>query len=165
MRERREITARAHRSAARHARKQAAVEAFDKQRDELDTRARVPLGERVRAQQHGGADDLLGIGLADAARMTAQQAELELPGELRRDLLGDELAEARVDAVRMLALAVGRARDDLARRAHPLDRVRRERSGCVFEGDSPDVLGGELLAGERDRLRHEPSLVSASSSS
>ena len=45
--------------------------------------------------------------------MAAQEAELELLGELLRDVRGHEAAEARVDAVGVLALD---AVDELARR-------------------------------------------------
>ena len=61
----------------------------EQQLDGLDPRARVALRERVRAQEHRGADDLVRIRVADAARVAAQQPELELarsapPGSRRR---------------------------------------------------------------------------------
>ena len=100
-------------------------EALDEQLDGLDARARVALRERVRAQQHRRAHDLGRIRVADAARVAAQEAELELLGQLLGDRLRDEAAEARVDAVRVLARAVRGALDELARGAHPLARARR----------------------------------------
>ena len=78
VRERREVAARADRAAGRDVREDAAVEALDEQLDGLDARARAALRERVRAQQHRRAHDLARVRLADAARVAAQQAELEL---------------------------------------------------------------------------------------
>ena len=78
----------------------------------------------------------------------------------------DEPAEARVDAVRVLALRRAPRASTTSRAARIRSRARPgERSRRTFEGDGPDVLGGELLAGERDRRCHEPSLISAGSSS
>ena len=51
-----------------------ADEALDQQLDGLDLRARVPLRERVGAQQHRGTHDVVRIRLADAAGVAAQQA-------------------------------------------------------------------------------------------
>ena len=59
-----------------------------------------------------------GIRLAHPARVAAQETELELLGQLLRDRLRDEPAEAGVDAVGVLARAVRRAVDDRARRVH-----------------------------------------------
>ena len=83
--ERREVAARADRAAARHVRQDAAVQALEQQLDRLDPRARVALRERVRAQQHRGAHDLVGVRLADAARVAAQQAQLQLLRQLLRE--------------------------------------------------------------------------------
>ena len=88
VRERREVAARADRAAARDARQHAAVEALEQQLDGLDARARVALRERVRAQEHRRANDLVRVGLADAAGVAAQEPQLELLGQL----LGNRLA-------------------------------------------------------------------------
>ena len=128
MRERREVAARADRAAARHVRQDAAVEALEQQLDGLDARARVALGERVRAQQHRRAHDLVRVRLADAARVAAQQAQLELLGQLLRDRPRDEAAEAGVDAVGVLARCrARRARRARARRASARAPSRRAR--------------------------------------
>ena len=117
MRERREVAARADRSARGHVRQHAAVQALEQQLDRRDVRAREPLRERVRAQQHRRAHDVVRIRLADAAGMAAQEPELELLAELLRDVGRDEAAEARVHAVRVLALDPV---DERSRRAHAL---------------------------------------------
>ena len=129
VRERREVARCADRAARGHARQHAAVQALEQQLDRLDPRARVALRERVRAQQHCGANDLVGIRLADAARVRAQQAELELLGQLLGDLLGDEASEAGVDAVGVLVRPVRGMLDDRARRAHARARLLGERRG------------------------------------
>ena len=127
MRERREVAARADRAAARHDRQHAAVEALEQQLDELGPRAGAALGERVRAQQHRRADDLVRIRLADPAGVAAQEAELELLGQLLRDRLRDEAAEAGVHAVGVLAR--GRAR----RGRRPLAPASIRAAGRVSE--------------------------------
>ena len=129
MRERREISRRADRAAGGHARQHAAVQALEQQLDRLDPRARVALRERVRAQQHRGANDRVRIRLTDAAGVRAQQAELELLGQLLGDLLGDEAAEARVDAVGVLVRPVRRVLDDRAGGAHARARIVGQRRG------------------------------------
>ena len=113
VRERREVAAGADRTAARHVRQHAAVQAVDEQLHGLDPRARAALRERVRAQQHRRAHDLVRIRLADTARVASQQSQLKLLRELLRDRLGHEAAEAGVDAVGVLARPVRRALDDL----------------------------------------------------
>ena len=91
VRERREVAGGADRAAARHDGQHAAVEEREQQLDRLDPRARVALRERVRAQEHRRADDLVGVRLADAARVRAQEPQLQLPGLL----LGDATATKR----------------------------------------------------------------------
>ena len=118
----------------------AAVEALDQQLDRLDPRARVALRERVRAQQHRRAHDLVRVRLADAARVAAQQAELQLLGQLLGNRLRDEAAEAGVDAVRVLARAVRGALDELARRAIRSRAASASATGRAADGDLPDVL-------------------------
>ena len=126
MRQRGEVSARAHRAARGHERQHAAIQALDEELDGLDARTREPLGERVRAQQHRRAHDLVGIGLADAARMAAEKAQLELLGELLRDVRGDEPAETRIHAVRVLAAHL---LDQPARSRHPVAGRVAERRG------------------------------------
>ncbi len=160
MRERREVAGRADAPAARHDRDEAAVQAAEQQLDGLDARTRVALRERVRAQKHRGPDDLVGIRLADAARVRAQKAQLELLGQLLRDRARDEAAEPRVDAVRVLARAMRSALDELAGGAHLLPRRVGELDRRAVHGDRPDVVDGQILAGETD-ARHAASLRSA----
>jgi len=63
------------------------------QLDRLDARTGVSLCKRVGPQQHRRAHDLVGIRLADTARMGAEQTQLELSGQLFRDRAVDETAE------------------------------------------------------------------------
>jgi hypothetical protein len=121
MSERRKIAARPYRPAARHPWEDAAVEALDEELGHLDPRSRAADGKRVRAKEQGGTHDLLGIRLADAAGVAAQEPDLQLVSQLRRDRFRDELSEAGVDTVG--PGRIGRSPlDDLARRAHPLLR-------------------------------------------
>ena len=151
VRERREIARRADRPAARHEREHAAVQALEEQLDRAERDPRRPLGERVRAQEHGRADDLVRIRLPHAARVAAQEAELELLGLLRRDRLRDEAAEAGVDPVRVLAArARGHLVDEIARGldsfAGDVGELRRR----ALDRNGPDVCGGEVVTGERN---------------
>ena len=155
MGERCEVAAGAHRAASRDVRQDAAVEAFDQQLDRLDPRARVALRERVRPQQHRRADDAGRIGLADAARVAAQQAELELVDAVVGDRLGDEAAEARVDAVGVL----GRLLDERTGRLHLTARLVGEADGRAVHGDLPDVLQPEVVPGQRVTRDHAASLA------
>ena len=102
MRERCEIAARTDRPARRHVRDDPGVEDGEEQLDRLDARAGVALCDRVRAQHHRGAHDIVGVRLADAARVTAEQSQLKLLGLVVRDRLGDEPSEASVDPVGVL---------------------------------------------------------------
>ena len=129
MRERCEIAAGADRAARGHAREHAAVEAFDQELDRLDSRARVALGERVRAEQHRRAHDLVRVRLADAAGVAAEQAKLQLLDLVVRDRLRDEAAEPRVDAVGVLARPARRARAPPPSSPAPRPRAPRAPDG------------------------------------
>ena len=98
-----QVAARADRAARGHAGKDATVETVDQELDGRRPGAGVPFRERVRAKQHRGPDDVVRVGLADTARVAAQEAELELldlgPAGI---VWGDEAAEAGVDAVGVL---------------------------------------------------------------
>ncbi len=120
MRERCQVAARAHRAPRRHVRDDPRVEDGEQQLDGLHAGARVALRDRVRAQHHRGAHDLVGIRLPDAARVAAQQAQLQFLGLLLRDRLRDEAAEAGVDPVGVLA---PEPVDERPRAGHPLDRT------------------------------------------
>ena len=143
-----EIAARPDRAAARHGGEHAAVEALDEQLHELHAGTGVALGQRVRPEQHRRAHDLRRIRLPDTARMASQQAELELLRLLGRDGLRDEPPEARVDAVRVLALSVRRARHDVPRSAHAVSRAVRERRRRSVDSGRPDVVDRQPVAGE-----------------
>ena len=158
VRERCEVAARADRAAARHVRQQPAVDALDQELDRLDARARVALRERVRAQQHRRAHDLGRVRLADAARVAAEEPQLELLGQLLRDRRRDEPAEPRVDPVGVLARPVRGALDQLAGGAHPVSRRVGERDGRPLHGDVPDVVDREVFAAQRATLDHGASV-------
>ena len=115
-----------------------AAEQREQQLDGLDADAGVALRERVRPEQHRGAHDVVGVRLADAAGVAAQQPQLELGRLLGRDRLGDEAPEARVDAVRVVAdLGFEKARARAIR-----SRAARSPSdaGRPLDRDVPDIL-------------------------
>ena len=141
VRERCEVAGGADGAARRHERQHAAVQALEQQLHRLDPRPRVALRERVRAQEHRRAHDCVGVRLADAARVRAEQPQLQLLRQLLGDLLRDETAEARVHAVGVLVGAVCDPLDDLPRRPHVVSCALGERRGrAPFDGDRPDVL-------------------------
>ena len=93
-----------------------------------------------------------GIRLAHAARVAAQQAELELLGRLVRDRLRDEPAEAGVDAVGVLAAVCV---EDGARGGDPIERrcpsaPPRDRRTAT----SQTSVDREVVAGEQDGVGH-----------
>ena len=160
VRERGEIARRTDGAARRHDRQHAACEAFEQQLDRLDARARVSLRKRVRAQQHGRPDDRVGVRISDPAGVRAEQTQLQLPGQLLRDLLRDEAAEAGVDAVGVLVRAVGGALDEprAPRASWRGRRPTKAPEDATSTADRPDVTKGEIVAGQSLRRGHTTSL-------
>ena len=105
------------------------------------SRARVALRQRVRAQQHRGAHDLVRVRLADPARVATQEAQLQLFDLVLRNRLGDEAAEAGVDPVRVLRGLL----DERARRGHLGARLVGEPDRNAVHRDLPDVLEPEVV--------------------
>ena len=157
MSQRSEVAARTDRATRRDPRQDAAVEALDQQLDRLDPRAREPLRERVRPQQHRRAHDRRRVWLADTARVAAQQSQLELVDLVGGDGLGDEATEARVDAVRVL----GRLVDERARGLHLTARLVGETDGRAVHCHLPDVLQPQVVPVQRVTGNHE-SILGAS---
>ncbi len=155
MREWSEIAARSDRATRRNVRHESGDERGNEQLDGLDAGARVSLRERVRPEEHRPADDVVRIGLADAARVAPEKPQLKLGGLLGWDRLGDEAPEAGVDAVRVVA-DLG-----LEERACPRDSLapaRPERDRPTLDGDVPDVGDRQIVASQLDRGRHAASL-------
>ena len=80
--------------------------------------------------------------------MRAEEPQLQLLGLLLGNRDGDEAAEAGVDAVRVLARAVRGALDELARGAHAVACAVGQFRRCALDGDRPDIVDGEVVAGE-----------------
>ena len=112
---------------AGHVRDDPGVEDGEQQLDGLDPCARVSLRDRVRTEQHRGADDVVRVRLADPAGVAAKQAQLQLLRLVVRDRLRDEASESGVDAVGVLAAEIVEERP---RASHPLDGAVRERDRC-----------------------------------
>ena len=154
----RKIAARADRPARGDDRDDSAIEALDEQLDRGDVRAREPLGERVRAQEHRRSNDLVRIRLANAACMAPEKPHLELFGLVLGDMSGHETAESGIHAVGVLA--VNRI-DKLPCGTHPIHRSRGHLCDSVTECDIPYIGESEIFPGQGDRPRHELSLVVA----
>ena len=148
-----QIAARTHRAARGDVRDDPGVEHREQQLDGLDPGAGISLRDRVRAQHHRGADDVVGIRLAHAAGVAAQEPQLQLLGLVLGDRLRHEAAEARVDAVGVLAAQIVEQRP---RATHPLDRARRQRDRATADRDVLDVVDREVIPGQQERLGHGP---------
>jgi hypothetical protein len=158
MGERGEVAARADRATRRDDGKHSSLEAGEQELDRLDPRARVPLRERVRTQEHRCADDVVGVGLAHAAGVAAEEPELQLLDLILGDRLRDESAEARVDAVGVIA---AERLQERTRSDHARPRGIGQRRASSFDCDLPDVVDGEVVAGQRHRACHAASLDAA----
>ena len=77
MRQRRQISARAHAALRGHQRSDAAIQHFAKRVDDGRAHAGVALGQRIGAQQHHGASLRDGKRLAHADRVGAHQVDLQ----------------------------------------------------------------------------------------
>ena len=155
MSERCEIPTGPDRAARGHTREHAAVETFDQELDGLDSCARKALGERVGAEKHRRADDLIRVGLAHPARMAAEQAKLQLLDLVVWDRLRDEAAESRVDAVGVLPHTL----DERASRLHSRPRFVRERHRHTMNGDLPHVLDPKVVPRQGRARDHAASLA------
>ena len=153
--ERSEVAARTDGPARRHPRQHAAVQALDEKLDRGDVSAGEPLGQCVRPQQHRRADDIVGIRLADAAGMASEQPELQLLGELLRDVRRNELPEACVDAVRVLAL---HPVHELASGPHSDSRGVSQLGRSSLDGDLPHLREGQVLPRQHGGAGHSASL-------
>ena len=147
MRERREVAARADRAARRHDRQHTAVEALEQQLDELGPRAGPPFASAFARSSIAARTISSGYGSptphAWLRRSRSWSSSVSSSGiDLR-----DEAAEAGVDAVGVLARAVRRAVDDRAGRVHRA-RAESASAACALDRDRPDVLDGQVLAGE-----------------
>jgi hypothetical protein len=105
----------------------------------LEPRAGAPFASAFARSSIAARTISSGIRLADAARVAAQEAELQLLGQLLRDRLRDEAAEAGVDAVGVLARPWPRCRRPPRGRAIALAGSPRERARAAVDGDRPDV--------------------------
>jgi uracil-DNA glycosylase len=158
MRERREVARGADRAARRHDRQHTALEQREEQLNRLDPRPGVALRERIRPEEQRRPDHLVGIRRAHAARVRAEEPQLELLGLLLGNCDRDETAEAGVDAVRVLTRAVGDALDELPRGAHLLPCRIGQLGAHPVDSDRPDVVDRQILAGHTDRACHAASL-------
>ena len=117
MRERRQVAARAHRPARRHARVHAAIQHLDQQLQRFDADAGKPFRQHVGAQRHCRAHHRHLKRVADAGGVAAQQIDLKRVELIGRNLYFREIAEARIDAVRRL-VAVRVVVDHFTRGTH-----------------------------------------------
>ena len=126
MRERREVAGRADR-AARRART-AARRGSGTRAAARPSRTRapeLPLASAFARRSIAARTTASGIRHADAARVRAEQPQLQLLGLLLGDLLRDEPAEAGIHAVGVLVAPCATRWTTCPRRVHPLARARR----------------------------------------
>ncbi len=152
----REVAACTDRPAARDVGQKTGIQQREQCFDELDARTGRSFRERIGAQEQSRTNDLVGVRIADTARVAAEQSDLQLFGLLLRDRPRHEPAEARVHAVGVLARAVRRPLDEIACRAHALARRVAQLRGRPFDGDRPDVGQAKVVTrqADRSRLRH-----------
>ncbi len=153
MRQRREVSARAHAALLRNRRKESRVQHAGEQVREVDARARKALGDDVRAQQHHRADFALREQVADTGRVASHEVHLELGEPVRWDRDLRELAEAGRHAVRD-GTARHEAIDDGARRRRPLACARRDRHARAIARDRRHLFDRERIAVDDDLVRH-----------
>ena len=145
MRQRSQIAARAHAALRRHHRSDAAVEHFAERVDDDGPHARVPLGERIRPQQHHGAGFRDGERFAHADRMRAHQVDLQFANLLAGDAHVAQFADAGGDGVGDL-VAGDDLIDDRACLVDRFPRVRREQDGAAFGRDFADRFERQIVS-------------------
>jgi hypothetical protein len=153
VRERREITRRAHAPLPRNARVDVLVEHRAEQVGEDVAHARVAQRDDLRAQQHHRAHLGDRQVRADAARVAADQVLLQLLDVGRADARLGKEAEPGVHAVdaRGRVAAVGDAIDRSSRGAHLLARLGAQLRGPAAAGDVLEIGGGEGAAEQHRR--------------
>ena len=155
VRERREIARRADRAAARNHRQHVVVEQREQRIDQLGAHTRDAGSKAVRLEQQHAPHDRRRERLADAARVTAHEIELQLPHLVRGDALVRERAEAGGDAV---AHAIGAHRvahdfDAALHVARALARSRRDRCRRVSKR-AQDVERKRLAVDDQSGCTH-----------
>jgi hypothetical protein len=129
------------------------VQEGDESLERRDADAGEPLSEAVRTEKDQRADRLLRERIADAGGVAPDEVELQLPELLARDHDVGELSEARRHAVNDAPFGDGTV-DHGARRLDALHRLRRQRDAVSAARHGDDVLEGQALAGENNRLAH-----------
>ena len=145
MRQRRQISTRAHAALRRNHRMHAAIEHVAQRVDDDIAHAGKSFGQRVGAQQDHGADDRLGQRLAHSHSVGAHQIELQLADIARRDADVAELAHAGVHRVRHL-VAVEQVFDHGASAIDRLPRFRSEQHGPILVHDLAHIREGQTVA-------------------
>ena len=148
----REVAARADRASARHLGNHATAETVEQQLRDLEPSPRVALRKRIRAHEHRRPHDLVRVRLADAARVAAEQAHLQLLGQLARYPSRDEAAEAGGHAVGRF-IPSERLVHDCASRGHLLAGAFVELRACRSDRHVPDIGNGEVLTRQADHGR------------
>ena len=148
----RKISARAHRSARRHARVNAAVQKFNEQFERLDANARESLRQHVGAQQHRCPHDRHGQRVANARGMAPEEIELQGVELVGRDAHVREVPEAGVDAVGRL-VAMREVVDDCSRRSHALPRGLAQGNRVVVERDRNQSIECQRLTVKLNHVR------------
>ena len=145
VRERRQVAARAHRSARRVLRMHAGVDHGDERVDGLRTNAGESLGQDIRAKRGERAHDGCLEQFADTGGMTPQKIDLQLRERVVRNRDVCQRAEPGVDAVHGPAGARMRV-NDRARGCDSRAGGRRERHALAIERDSRERIEAERIS-------------------
>ena len=152
MGERGKIAGSADRALLRDDRVDPGIQASEQALDQFDLRAGIVRGEGIGAQQHGGAGDVLGEGLADARGMGVDALALVLSHLRHQHALVLEQADAGIEGVHERRLVVHEVRVDM--------RPRRGDGGARGRGEARLLIAA---GGTRPRhAQHLPALQRAS---
>ena len=147
MRQRGQIAGRAQRALLRDHGRHAAIEHRDEHLHQQRPHTADANTERVCAEQHDPAHDLLRIRVAGAGAVAENEIRRELVAQLLRHGDGGKISEAGRDAVGDPLL-----RSDFFRQraggAHRLHGAGRDRDLCAAAADGDQLLQRQIMAGE-----------------
>ena len=148
-----EVAARSHRSARRDHRKHAAIQETAEQLNQRRPDSREALRQTVGTQQEQPASLLRAQRFADAASVTADDVELQLPDLVGLDALGRETADAGGNTVNNPLLR-NHFLDQGARPLHGVARARTERHAAAAKGHVVEILRLQVASGEGQGVEH-----------
>ncbi len=153
MRQRSQVSARAHRSARRNHRMNPAIQQRKEQLHQLQPHAAEPLRQHIRAQQQHRPHFGLGQRLAQPARMAPHQIPLQRPHLARFNPHIRQLPKPGVHAIRRLAPRE-QTINHRPRFANARRRRRIQRHGAPTQSNLRNFIKRKRLTREQQRRRH-----------